>query len=115
MIIGALDQRKEVFNGANPVISVQGFSRLREYVGCSPHELRKSRATTAIPIPRRVVHQDLSQLLNSDIAGLTLLPKSLKELSHGQAFRGRWWRWNIVLLRVVISSLSFPSGSLLLS
>ncbi len=111
MIIGALDQRKEVFNGANPVIGVQWFNRLREYGGRSPHELRKSRATTAILIPRRVVHQDLGQLLDSGIAGLTLLSKSLKELSHGQAFRGRWWR-KVSRLLVVTSSVSFSFGSL---
>ncbi|KAE8767998.1 40S ribosomal protein S5-1 [Hordeum vulgare] len=57
----------------------------------------------------------LSQLLDSGIVGLTLLSKSLKELSHGQAFMRRRWRWNIVLLLVVISILSFPSGFLLLS
>ena len=111
MIIGALDQRKEVFNGANLVIGVQLFSRLHEYGGRSPHELRKSRATTAIPIPRRVVHQDLSQLLNSGIAGLTLLPKSLKELSHRQVLRRRWWR-KVSRLLVVTSSVSFSFGSL---
>ncbi|KAE8782086.1 40s ribosomal protein s5-1 [Hordeum vulgare] len=66
--------------------------------------IRESRATIAIPVLRWIVHQGLSQLLNSGIVGLTLLSKSLKELSHSQAFRRRRWRWNIVLLLIVISS-----------
>ena len=111
MIVGALDQCREVFNGADPVIGVQWFSRLREYGGRSLHELRKSRETTAILIPRRVVHQDLGQLLDSGIAGLMLLSKSLKELSHRQVLRRTWWR-KVSRLLVVTSSVSFSFGSL---
>ena len=115
MIISAFDQREEVFDSTYLVIGIQWFSHLREYGWRSSHELGESRETIAIPVPRWVVHQGLSQLLNSGITGLTFLSESLKEVSHSQAFRRRWWRWNIVLLLVVISSLSFPSGSLLLS
>ena len=82
MIVGVFDQRKEVFNGANLVICVQWFSRFYEYGGRSSYEFRKSRAVTVIFISRRVVYQDLSQLLNSGIAGLTFFSKSLKELSY---------------------------------
>ncbi|KAE8770932.1 40S ribosomal protein S5-1 [Hordeum vulgare] len=57
----------------------------------------------------------LSELLNRGIIGLTFLSESLKELSHRQAFRRRRWRCNIILLLVVISSLSFPFGSRLLT
>ena len=115
MIISAFDLCEEVFDSTDPVIDIQWFSRLHEYGWRSSHELRESRATIAILVLRWVVHQGLSQLLNRGIVGLTFLSKSLKELSHSQALRRRQWRWNIVLLLVVVSSLSFPSGSLLLT
>ena len=114
-IISAFDQREEVFDSTDLVIGVQWFSRLPEYGRRSSHELRESRATIAIPVLRRVVHQGLSQLLNSGIVGLTFLSEILKELSYSQAFGRRRWRWNIVWLLVVFSSLSCPSGSLLLT
>lgn len=114
-IISALDQREEVFDSTDRVIGIQWFSRLREYGWRSLHELRESWATIDIPVLWWVVHQGLSQLLNSGIVGLMLLSKSLKGLIHGQAFRRRRRWWNIGLLIVVISILSFPYGSLLLT
>lgn len=38
-IIDSLDQREEVFDSADPVISIQWFSRLREYRRRSLHKL----------------------------------------------------------------------------
>ena len=51
MIVGALDQCKEVFNGADLVIDVQWFSRLCEY-GAVVH-MNSERVERTPPFPFR--------------------------------------------------------------